>query len=234
MPQIRNNQGTGNSAARRPGDVLRASVQIFLVSSVNAFDSFVARRRSGAEVAGMLDDEGRVQNSTAATTIQRPIEEVYAFLQDFRNFPLFMKHLDSVVTQGNGRSRWRLRLFTGRTLEWDVVLIEDQPGELLSWRSIPGAEIDTRGVIRLAPAPGGRGTEVHAAVRFKAGKGLALLLANMLGVAPGQRLDADLRRLKALLETGEVVKSDASMYSMIRAEQPLSERFMHDVAGEAA
>ncbi|MFO7565135.1 MAG: SRPBCC family protein [Enhygromyxa sp.] len=221
---------------RRPGDVARASVQIFIVASVNAFDSFVARRPSNPEFAGMLDDEGRKQTSTAAITIQRPLEQVYAFLRDFGNFPLFMTHLDSVVPLGDGRSRWRLRLFGGRMLEWEVELVEDRPGEVLAWRSVSGAPLDSRGIIRLLPAPGGRGTQVHVDIHYSTpARGWGRLVAKILGVAPGQRSKAELRRLKQLLETGEITRSDASVHRLMHAAQPPGEDFVHDIlAGEAA
>lgn len=230
--QIRNSPQTG----RRPADVARASVQIFIVASVNAIDSFAARRSNEAEVAGTLDDEGRSRIATAAITILRPIEQVYAFLHDFSNFPLFMAQLDSVVTDGNGRSRWRLRMLGGRALEWDAELVEDRPGELLAWRSVDGAELDTRGVIRLIPALGGRGTEVHVDFRYSMpSKGLGVLLATILGMAPGQRTRGDLRRLKQLLEAGEIVHSDASIHLLMHAAQPPTDQFVHGrLAGEAA
>ena len=237
MPRIRIIERIRNSPQpeRRPGDVPRASWQIFIVASVNAIDSFAARRPYESEMAGILDDEGRSRTSTASITILRPIDEVYEFLRNLANFPLFMTQLRSAQAQGNGRFRWRLRLLGGRTLDWDVELVEDRPGELLAWRSVDGAELDSRGVIRLAPAPGGRGTEVHFDVQYSApGLGLGVLLARMLGMAPGQRTRGDLRRLKQLLEAGELVHSDASIHRLMHAAQPPTDVFVHGLAGEAA
>lgn len=221
---------------RRPADVARASVQIFIVAGVNAIDSFAARRTTDAEVAGVLDDEGRSRVGTAVTTIHASIEQTYAFLRDFSNYPLFMNHLDSVVPQGDGRSRWRLRMPGGRIVEWDAELIDERPGELLAWRSVTGAAIDSRGSIRLLPAPGGRGTEVHLDIRYSApARGFAVLLATVLGMAPGQRAKGDLRRLKQLLETGEIVHSDASIHRLMHAAQPPTDEFVQrHVTGEAA
>lgn len=57
--------------------------------------------------------------------------------------------------------------------------------------------------------PAGRGTQVKVVLRYdipggKLGQGLAKLL----GSEPGQQFDADLRRLKMFLETGEVSRTD--------------------------
>lgn len=209
--------------ARGPGDILRASVQLFLVSSVHAIDSFA--RRSDAEVAGILDDEGRQRTTTAAVTVSRPIDEVYEFLQDLRNFPRFMSRLDSVETRGIGRWRWRMRLL-GRALDWDVELVEDRPRKRLVWRAMAGA-IENHGVIRLQPAPGERGTEVHLDIRYSAPmRGIGVLLATMFAVAPDQLAHDDLRRLAQLLEVGEIVHSDASIHRFKHPAQPPRDRLV--------
>jgi uncharacterized membrane protein len=207
----------------------RAGVAVFVVSSVNAIEAFTARRgfdsRPGA--VGVLDDEGRVRTATATITIGRPVEEVYAFIRDFGNFPRFMAHLDSVETHGEDRSRWRLRTIVGRLLEWDVELVEDRPAELVAWRSLPGSTVESEGTIRLLRAPGGRGTEVHADIRYVARAGsFGVMIAKLLGLAPGQQAKADLRRLKQVLETGEVVHSDASIHRLMHAAQPPTDEFV--------
>lgn len=223
----------------RRSDVARGGVMVFIVSGLKELDAFTARRLTESELGavGVLDDEGRIRTATATITIQRPIEQVYGFVRDFYNFPRFMAHLDSVETHGDGRSRWRLRMIIGKTLEWDVEVVDDRPGELVAWRSLPGGDIDNHGTIRFLPAPGGRGTEVHTDIRYiaRAG-GLNMLLARLLNIAPGQRAKADLRRLKQLLETGEVVHSDASIHRLMHAAQPPTNEFLfgQPLAEEAA
>ena len=65
--------------------------------------------------------------------------------------------------------------------------------------------------IRFAPAPGDRGTEIH--VEFDTstfGGALGEKIQRVLGTAPEQQADDDLRRFKQVVETGEVVRSDGS------------------------
>jgi uncharacterized membrane protein len=217
----------GTSSRQRP--VARGGVMVFIISSVKELDAYTARRATESEfgAVGVLDDEGRVRTATAAVTIQRPIEQVYAFVRDFYNFPRFMAHLDSVEPHGDGRSRWRMRVIGGKTFEWDVELVDDRPGELVAWRSLPGGDLDNRGTIRFLPAPGGRGTEVHADIRYTArAGGPNVLFAKLLNIAPGQQAQADLRRLKQLLEAGEIVHSDASIHRLMHAAQPPSDEFV--------
>jgi hypothetical protein len=67
------------------------------------------------------------------------------------------------------------------------------------------------GAIRFAPAPGDRGTEIH--VDFDAstfGGAVGEKIQRVLGSAPEQNADADLRRFKQVVETGEVVRSDGT------------------------
>ena len=77
------------------------------------------------------------------------------------------------------------------------------------------------GVVRFVPAPGGRGTEIHVDLRYDPPPGkLGALVAKLFGDEPGQQVDGDLRRLKQVLEVGEVLYSDASIASGLRPAQP--------------
>ena len=71
---------------------------------------------------------------------------------------------------------------------------------------------------------GGRGTEVHVELRYDppAGK-LGALVAKLFGEEPRQQVDGDLRRLKQVLETGEVLHSDASIHRGMHPAQPPEE-----------
>lgn len=248
MPRTKDERGNGqlrvDEWARgwlngtRERDGARASVTVFLVSGINAIDTFAARRSSepSQRAALEVDEAEGARTVTAVTTIRRPVEVVYEFFRDLRNFPRFMAHLDSVEPRGPGRSRWRMRGVGGRTFDWEAEIIEERPGQLLAWRSLPGADVDNRGAVRFVAAPGGRGTEVHADIQYAAPAGaLGVLVATLLGFEPGQQARGDLRRLKQVLETGEVVHSDASIHRFMHAAQPPTEEFVNQhAAGEAA
>jgi uncharacterized membrane protein len=148
---------------------------------------------------------------TAVTTIRKPPEEVYAFWRQLSVLPTFMIHLDSVEVTGPTRSHWKASAPFGQDVEWDAEIVDDVPGERLSWRSLPGAEVDNSGSVTFTRAPGDRGTEVHVVLRYDipAGK-LGELVARYFGEDPHQQLGDDLRRCKQVLETGEVVRSDGA------------------------
>ena len=72
-------------------------------------------------------------------------EDLYAFWRNLKNLPRFMSHLESVENRGGGRSHWTTRGPAGTTVEWDAEIVGDVAGELLSWRSLPGAMVPKRG-----------------------------------------------------------------------------------------
>jgi uncharacterized membrane protein len=65
-------------------------------------------------------------------TVNRRPEEVYSFWRNLENLPTFMKHVQSVSVDGQGRSHWVVHLSPGMTLEWDAEITAERPGELIN------------------------------------------------------------------------------------------------------
>jgi|RhiMetdeSRZDD1v2_1073273.scaffolds.fasta_scaffold05794_14 uncharacterized membrane protein len=148
---------------------------------------------------------GRTTRVTRSITVSRPASELYQFWRDFSNLPRVMEVVESVRQTGEGRWHWVARV-AGMRLEWDSEVTEDRPNERIAWRSLPGARLATSGVVYFEPAPGGRGTEVTVEMEYALpGGAVTAQLATLLGQAPEQRVQEDLRRFKQLMETGEVV-----------------------------
>ena len=140
-----------------------------------------------------------------AVTINLPREEVYAFWRDFENLPRFMKHLESVTVLDSRRSHWVAKAPAGTKVEWDAEIITDEPNSVIAWRSIGDADVDNAGSVQFADAPGHRGTEVHVQLTYDAPAGaLGRIIAKMFGEEPEQQVREDLRRFKALIETGVI------------------------------
>ena len=155
-----------------------------------------------------------------SVTINRSPEDVYAFFRDLENLPRFMSHLVYVRVH-NGRSHWRAKGPLGTAVEWDAELIEDRPGELISWRSVSGADVPNRGRVEFRPGPAGRGTELVVDLHYDPPAGaLGVRLAQIFQTEPGQEIASDLRRLKQVLETGEVMHSDASIHEGMHPARP--------------
>jgi hypothetical protein len=77
------------------------------------------------------------------------------------------------------------------------------------WTAFDAAELERAGDVRFAEAPGDRGTEVHLDHEPGAtGGAVGAALAKAVGKSPDQAINDDLRRFKALLETGVVPRSE--------------------------
>lgn len=160
----------------------------------------------------------------SAITVNRPREDVYAFWRDFEHLPLFMSHLESVEVHGS-RSTWRAKGIAEITFQWDAELVADQPNECIAWRSCAGTHVPNQGSVRFLDAPGGRGTEVRVELRYDppAGK-VGAQFAKLFGKEPGQEVAGDLRRFKQVIETGEVLHSDASVHKWMHPARPSAPR----------
>jgi uncharacterized membrane protein len=138
---------------------------------------------------------------------------VYALWRNFDRLPEFMTWVESVRDLGGGKSHWTVKTPAGTTIEYDAELIEDSPNHRIAWRSLPGASVPNAGSVMFLDAPGGRGTEVLVEMQVAAPLGKTIASAEA---------KSDLRRLKQMLEVGEIVKSDASIHKMPHAAQPYS------------
>jgi len=151
-------------------------------------------------------------HAKASCMVNRAPEEVYNFWRNFENLPRFMRHLESVEDRGDGRSRWAAKGPAGSTVEWDATIIADVPGEVITWRSLEGSDVDHAGAVRFERAPGNRGTIVKVNLEYNPPAGVIdATVAKLFGEEPEQQLNDDLRRFKQVLEVGEVVVSDATL-----------------------
>jgi uncharacterized membrane protein len=72
---------------------------------------------------------------------------------------------------------------------------------------VRGSKLPVRGTVTFRPVLGGSATEVCVEMQLGAGAGAAIA-----ALFAGPQIEGDLRRLKQVLETGEVVRSDASIH----------------------
>lgn len=138
-------------------------------------------------------------------TINRPAQELFTFWRNFENLPRFMNHLEAVHTTGENRSHWVAKAPAGTTVEWDAEVYNEKPNELIAWRTLEGADVDSAGSVRFEQATGGRGTVVRVVLKYDPpGGAIGSAVARLFGENPEQQIDEDLRRFKQLMETGEV------------------------------
>jgi uncharacterized membrane protein len=119
-----------------------------------------------------------------------------------------MEHLDDVRMLSSTRSLWTAKAPAGMRVKWEADVINEIEGELIGWQSTENADVATAGSVRFVPAQVG-GTEIVVHLQYEppAGK-LGSFVASLFGEEPSQQIRADLRRLKSMLETGDVPRSE--------------------------
>lgn len=197
--------GLLNAAARsEDADTGRIALAATAVVSVTALDVYAGQRLQGVE--GIETAEVEVGERI---TINSTPQDLHAFWRNFENLPRFMRHLASVRVTGERTSHWIATAPAGRTVEWDAEITDDQPGSRISWRTLPGSEITHSGTVNFEPATHGRGTVVRVQLTYRPPAGyLGVQIARLLGEEPKVQIHDDLRRLKQLLETGEIATTE--------------------------
>jgi len=162
---------------------------------------FAMKRRF---VQRKLNERAKAIRTSRAITIHRPPEEVYRFWRDFRNLARFMPHVEEIEIVDQTRSRWRAKTAAGK-LRWDAQIVGDRPGERIEWTTTRGADLPHAGIVTFRPAPGGRGTELTVEMHVRAAGG------KVVRPIAEQQMETDLRRLKAVMETGDVIRTDGKV-----------------------
>ena len=165
----------------------------------------------GVSTAGQEDGRqvsvayGRGIDVEKTVTINAKPAAIYAFWRNFENLPRFMENLESVEVIDSKRSRWVADGPAGIDAEWEAEIINEIPNELIGWRSIEGSRISNAGSVHFTPAAGNRGTEVKVHLRYEPPGGkVGAIISRMFGEDPEWQVQEDLRRLKMLIETGEL------------------------------
>jgi uncharacterized membrane protein len=140
--------------------------------------------------------------------LEKPLDEAYRFWRNFENLPRFMTHLERVVDLGNGRSRWTAKAPAGMTVEWNAEIINEVENKVIGWRSLPDSDVVTAGSVNFDRARGGRSTQITVHLQYAPPGGrIGKAVAELFGDEPGQAIREDLRRLKWLLEAGEIPRA---------------------------
>ena len=93
-----------------------------MISDPSVPDTARRKRRDRDDPKGAVADQ--------AVTIGKPRDEVYARFRNFADLPRFMRNLERVDDLGDGRTHWVVKAPAGRTVEWDAITTEDEPGRL--------------------------------------------------------------------------------------------------------
>lgn len=177
----------------------------------------VARSGEASQVA----HEVHVETSIA---IDKSPEELYRFWRDFKNLPLFMRNLESVTELDQTRSHWVAKPIGDARVEWDAEIYNEKENELIAWRSLENADVVNAGSVRFQEAPAGRGTYVRVTMNYNPPAGyVGASFAKLLGAEPAQLIEDDLRRLKQIMEAGEIATIDGQSSGRAEGAEPIAE-----------
>ena len=167
-----------------------------------------AARQKGTHYTAVVDEvkDGVVHAHTTQTILVEP-QALYELWKDVESAPLWQEHVVSVTAKADRVSHWVIgnpEDADGKRLEWDSEVVEDVPGEKLTWKSLTEG-IDESGTVTFAPHVSGRGTVVTLYEHVKVpGGALGNAAAAVAERSPRQTVVEDLRHFKELAEAGEI------------------------------
>ena len=81
------------------------------------------------------------------------------------------------------------------------------PNRVIGWRSLPGSDVATAGSVNFDSVRRGRSSQVSVHLQYAPPAGrLGALVATIAGREPSQTVREDMRRLKQILEAGEIAR----------------------------
>ena len=138
-------------------------------------------------------------------TINVPPAQVYSFWVNLENLARFMHHIESVTMSDATHSHWKVKTAAGKRMEWDAEIIAQHENEMISWRSLPGADVDSAGSVWFQPTADARGTLVRVEMKYDPPGGkFGAAIAKMFGADAEREVEESLARLKQIMETGSV------------------------------
>jgi uncharacterized membrane protein len=145
----------------------------------------------------------------ARVTIQRPVAEVFGFYQDFKNLPRFLGDVMAIEQTGPGISQWAIQGPLGVRVNWTKRVTEERINELICYETVTTPGLTTCWEIHFAPVPESGETVVRELLKLPLGR-LGRAALALIGKFPAEEVSANLRRLKQVIETGQVTDTSYS------------------------
>jgi len=164
--------------------------------------ALLARAAANRDLASLLGFGRRGISVQKTIYVAAPVERVFDFWTDYQNFPRFMHHVRDVRPMADNRSHWVVAGPAGVPVQWTAEVTRVLPGELIEWRSISDSDVRHEGAVRfVATSDGGTRLSVRLSYLPPAGA-FGHAVATMFGADPKSEMDADLMRMKSMIETG--------------------------------
>ena len=170
--------------------------------------AILARATANENLGTILKGKGIYIEKTIH--IDAPVEQVFAYWRNLENFPQWMSHVREIRYVGGDRFHWVVDGPAGKPVEWESELLNVSENREMTWRAVEGSDVDHTGRVRFEPAE--TGSRVHVQLKYAPPGGvIGHVVAKAFGVDPKSEMDADLLRLKSMIETGRVPRDAAAM-----------------------
>jgi uncharacterized membrane protein len=134
--------------------------------------------------------------------VARPAVELYTFWRRLETLAQFMEHVEEITVLTEERSRWRVHGPAGSRITWEAQIINDVPGRLIGWRSLPGSAMNHAGSVHFDTQ--GELTNVRVVMEYAPpARYVGASVARILGEEPHKQILNDLQRFKAIVERQE-------------------------------
>jgi uncharacterized membrane protein len=171
--------------------------------------AMLLRAGTNKALGRLLGQRGPYIDYMKTINIAAPIEEVFAFWQNFENFPKFMRNVRAVRRNAEETWHWQVAGPLGSSVQWDAAMTACIPNELIAWTTTPGSQVENAGLVHFHRE--GDGTRVQVEMSYNPpGAALGHLVASLFGADPLTEIDEDLMRLKSYLETGKPARDAAA------------------------
>lgn len=158
------------------------------------------RKQHGPNAVLDASDAVRVEHQV---TIDRPVEELWAYWRRLENLPRIMRHLEEVSQENSRISRWTARGPAGTRINWRARIINELPNELLAWKSLEDSDVANAGSVHFTPGPDGTTVRVLLEYAPPAGR-LGAAVASLLGDDPDRQVQEDLENFRRAMEAGQL------------------------------
>jgi uncharacterized membrane protein len=147
--------------------------------------------------------QGEYIRSRAVITIACEPGAVYRYWRDLNNAPLYMSGVEEVRVVSEKVAIWKMCPIQGKGFSWVGETTEDIPDKKIGWQIIGSDVMSGSGGVQFRSGlkPGTTEVQLHQEVQFPVT--ITIGLSQML---MRRQLQETLRRLKQILETGEVAR----------------------------
>ena len=127
---------------------------------------------------------------------------VFAFWSDAENFPRFMRHVREVQQVDKQRTRWTVAGPAGVPVHWTAEVTRVEPDQLIEWCCSQDSDVWHQGRVTFDDNGHG-GTRVQVEMSYVPPAGaFGHAVATLFGADPKSEMDADLMRMKSMIESG--------------------------------